>query len=304
MVVDAYEGSVAFYVIDEADPVLGVYRTAFPGMFQGLSEMPGGLRNHLRYPRDLFEAQVMMYSKYHMEIPQVFYNNEDLWELAEEKYGGKLAPMKPYYILMRLPGENRLQFLLMTPLTPSGRDNMIAWMAARGDFPGYGELIVYKFPKDRLIYGPLQIEALIDQDTLISRQLSLWDQRGSRVIRGNLIVIPLNNSLLYVEPVYLIAELNDVPQLKRVIVAHGSRVVMEPTLDAALGVMFGGRPGTGGGTAAGSGEGPPRIPGADLLGRLRDGIGRAERAIQGGDWAAFGEAMGEVKRLLDGDAGG
>jgi uncharacterized protein len=289
VVIDAYEGSVDFFAMDSDDPILAAYTEAFPGLFKPLDGMAPGLRAHLRYPRDLFGAQVRKYRRYHMRIPQVFYNNEDLWTLAREKYGGKLAPMKPYYILMRLPGEERLEFLLMSPLTPENRDNMIAWMAARSDFPGYGDLIVYKFPKERLIYGPLQIEALVDQDTLISRQLSLWDQRGSRVIRGNLIAIPLNHSLLYVEPVYLIAELNDVPQLKRVIVAHGGRVAMEPTLDAALRVVLGGATPTPPSTTARGG----------VLSGTRDLFERAQRALEQGNWPAFGVAMGALKQFLD-----
>ncbi len=288
VIVDAYEGSVDFYMIDKTDPILRAYAAAFPGTFKPLDAMPSHLKAHLRYPRDLFAAQVRKYKRYHMGIPQVFYNNEDLWTLSREKYGGKLAPMQPYYILMRLPGETRLQFLLMIPLTPQGRDNMIAWMAARSDFPDYGELIVYKFPKERLIYGPLQIEALIDQDTLISRQLSLWDQRGSKVVRGNIFVIPINHSILYVEPVYLIAEINDLPQLKRVIVAHGNKVAMEPTLNEALRVVFGEATPLGG-------------RGGDMnavLPKIRDGVGKAEAALTSGDWTAFGAAMNEVKRLL------
>ncbi len=293
VVVNAYEGSVDFHVMDDADPILAAYREAFPGLFKPLQAMAPGLRAHLRYPRDLFGAQVRKYRRYHMRIPQVFYNNEDLWTLAREKYGGKLAPMKPYYILMRLPGEERLEFLLMSPLTPENRDNMIAWMAARSDFPGYGELIVYKFPKERLIYGPLQIEALVDQDTLISRQLSLWDQRGSRVIRGNLIAIPLNHSLLYVEPVYLIAESNDVPQLKRVIVAHGDRVAMEPTLDEALRVALGAAAAAPDQAAAGD------TMDGDVLRGTRELFERAQRALEEGDWPAFGAAMGDLKEFLD-----
>ncbi|MCG8511325.1 MAG: UPF0182 family protein, partial [Rhodospirillales bacterium] len=302
VVVDAYEGSVDFYVIDDTEPILKAYAAAFPGLFKPLTDMPANLKNHLRYPRDLFNAQVRKYKRYHMRIPQVFYNNEDLWTLSEEKYGGKLAPMQPYYILMRLPGETQLQFLLMIPLTPDSKDNMIAWMGARSDFPGYGELIVYKFPKERLIYGPLQIEALIDQDTLISRQLSLWDQRGSRVIRGNIFVIPINHSILYVEPVYLIAEINDLPQLKRVIVAHGSTVAMERTLNDALRVVFGGD-GTGDGGAQPALPWTGTDPPSELLSRIRDGIARAEEALQRGDWTAFGEAMDAVKRLTEGEVG-
>ena len=166
--------------------------------------------------------QVDKFNTYHMTEPQVFYNREDVWASPNEKFGGKAIQMEPYYVLMKLPGENRLGFLLMIPVTPRNRDNMIAWIAARSDFPGYGEMIVYKLSKDSLILGPLQIEAMIDQDTTIARQLTLWDQRGSRVIRGNLLVIPIDQSFLYVEPVFLLAEGTNIPQLKRVIVSDGS----------------------------------------------------------------------------------
>ena len=299
VIVDAYEGSVDFYSVDETDPILRAYAAAFPGTFKPLDALPASLKAHLRYPRDLFAAQVRKYKRYHMQIPQVFYNNEDLWTLSREKYGGKLAPMQPYYILMRLPGETRLQFLLMIPLTPEGKDNMIAWMGARSDFPNYGDLIVYKFPKERLIYGPLQIEALIDQDTLISRQLSLWDQRGSKVVRGNLFVIPINHSILYIEPVYLIAEINDLPQLKRVIVAHGNKVAMEPTLNEALRVVFGEARRPGGQSRESGGGGENGSDTITILPKIRDSITRAETALKSGDWTTFGDAMSEVKRLLD-----
>ena len=301
VVIDAYEGSVDFYVADEADPVLRAYRAAFPGLFKPLSAITPDLKAHLRYPQDLFSMQVRKYRRYHMQNPQVFYNNEDLWALANEKYGGKLGPMLPYYILMRLPGEAQLQFLLMIPLTPYDKDNMIAWMAARADFPGYGDLVVYKFPKERLIYGPLQIEALIDQDTVIARQRSLWDQRGSRVIRGNIMVIPVNHAVLYVEPVYLIAETSDVPQLKRVIVAYNGRVAMEPSLDEALAAVFGARRSDRAAEAADTGE-PEEMdrasPGGDALERAREAVQRADAAMKRGDWRAFGAAMDEVRRAL------
>ena len=244
VVVDAYEGDVRFYVIDPADPILRVYRAAFPGLFYSLDEMSPGLRQHLRYPQDLFEIQVDKFNTYHMTVPQVFYNREDVWASPYEKFGGKTIQLEPYYVLMKLPGENRLGFLLMTSVTPSNRDNMIAWIGARSDFPGYGEMIVYKLSKDNLILGPLQIEAMIDQDTTIARQLTLWDQRGSRVIRGNLLVIPINQSFLYVEPVFLLAEGTNIPQLKRVIVSNGEHVAMESTLAEALQVVFGEQPST------------------------------------------------------------
>jgi hypothetical protein len=298
IVVDAFHGSVNLYTVDDKDPVLKVYQAAFPDMFKPLSAMSADLKSHLRYPPDMFAAQVEAYGKYHMKVPQVFYNNEDLWTLSREKYGGESVPMQPYFILMRLPNEDKLQFLLMTPLTPVDKDNMIGWMAGRSDFPGYGQLVVYKLPKDRLIYGPLQIEALIDQDPVISRQLALWDQRGSKVIRGNLIVVPINHSLLYVEPVYLVAEINDLPQLQRVIVAYGTKIVMEPTLQRALDVIFGTAP-----PSAVSLDTPAGVASAqvrkDTLQKVRMPYERAQKALQEGDWRAFGAAMEQLKRLID-----
>ena len=270
IVVDAYDGSVAFHVIDEKDPVLAVYRRAFPELFRPLADLPAALRAHLRYPHDLFQAQVTRYAAYHMRDPQVFYNREDLWAIPLEKFGNTTDLMEPYYVLMRLPGEQRLEFMLMLPMTPQGRDNLIAWVAARSDFPDYGRIVTFKLPKDRLTYGPMQVEALIDQNTEISRQLTLWDQRGSRVLRGNLLVIPINHSLLYVEPVYLVAAQNDLPQLKRMIVAYGDRVAMEPTLKRALATLFGGPPST---PEAATAMSAPLSEIRKLLGRSRGGAG-------------------------------
>jgi uncharacterized protein len=286
VVMDAYDGSVAFHVIDPDDPVLGAYRRAFPALFRSLDELPDGLLEHLRYPQDLFEAQVARYAAYHMQDPQVFYNREDLWTVPFEKYGGSTVEVEPYYVLMRLPDEDRLEFMLMLPMTPRDRDNMIAWIAARSDFPDYGEIVAFKLPKERLIYGPMQMEALIDQNTEISRQLTLWDQRGTRVIRGNLLVVPIDHSLLYVEPVYLVAEQNELPQLKRVIAGHDDRVAMEPTLDGALAALFG-APAPGPEPAAAA---PP------LLSAIRDRLAEAEAAAARGDWAAFGAAMEALKQ--------
>ena len=199
--------------------------------------------------------------------------------------------MAPYFVLMKLPGEARLEFLLMTPLSPRNRDNMIAWMAARCDFPGYGELLVFKLPKERLILGPMQIEAMNDQDTLISQQLSLWDQRGSRVIRGNLLVIPLEHSFVYVEPVYLIAEDSDIPQLKRVIVSDGNRLAMEPTLEASFARVFG--------QALPATRSPGPAADDAGLGAARAAMEAAEDALRAGDWPAFGHAFERLKRTLD-----
>lgn len=239
IVVDAYEGTVDYYMIDENDPILNVYASIFDELFKPASEIPDGLAEHFRYPQDLFEIQMQLFNRYHMTQPQVFYNQEDLWTRPNEKYGGQQIRMDPYYVLARLPGEEKLEFMLISPLTPENRDNMIAWLAAKSDPGSYGDLVAFKLPKDRLIYGPAQIEARIDQDPEISRQIALWDQRGSRVIRGNLMVIPIENSFLYVEPVFLLAEGVDIPQLQRVIVAMGDNIAMQPTMEAAMLELFG-----------------------------------------------------------------
>jgi uncharacterized membrane protein (UPF0182 family) len=291
VVVDMYDGTVSFYVMDPDDPILSAYGRAFPGVFRDLGTLPEDLKRHLRYPEDLFSIQADLYRTFHMTVPQVYYNQEDLWVLPQEKYAGTAIPMEPYYILMKLPGTDRLEYLLMTPFTPQSRDNMIAWMAARCDFPDYGRILVYQLPKEKLIYGPMQIEAMIDQNALISEQLSLWDQRGSRVIRGNLIVIPIENSFMYVEPVYLTAEGTNIPQLIRVIVVSGDKVVMQPTLDQALVAVFGGPQQQMQPTTT-----TPRKQ--QSLERARLQFQEAEKAMQQGDWEKFGKAMGELKQLL------
>jgi uncharacterized membrane protein (UPF0182 family) len=254
--------------------------------------MPEALREHIRYPSDLFRVQTHQFLKYHMIDTQVFYNQEDLWAFPQEKYAGTAISMVPYYILMRLPDTKELQYLLMTPFTPENRDNMIGWMAAKCDFPAYGQLIVYQLPKERLTYGPIQVEAMIDQNTIISEQLSLWDQRGSRVIRGNLIVIPIENAFLYVEPVYLTAEGTNIPQLKRVIIISGSKVVMEPELEQALQAVFGKIPEEQAKTVTGR-------PGMEELSQVRDLLHRAEQALSQGKWEDFGRAMEKLKASLN-----
>jgi uncharacterized membrane protein (UPF0182 family) len=290
-VVDIYDGSVMFYVMDPNDPVLRVYRSAWPAVFKDLNEISPDLKNHLRYPEDLFNIQADTYRTYHMTDVQVFYNQEDLWTFSQEKYAGTPVRLQPYYILMRLPGTKVLEYLLMTPFTPQGRDNMIAWMAAKCDFPEYGHILVYQLPKDKLILGPLQIEAMIDQKPLISEQLSLWDQRGSRVIRGNLVVIPIDNSFLYVEPVYLTAEGTNIPQLKRIIVISGDKVAMEPTLEDAIAAVFG--------------KAAPKQPTVSApaeksaLILAREQLQKAQKALQAGQWQEFGKAMDELRKILN-----
>ena len=302
VVVDAYNGSVDFYVSNEDDPVLNVYRDIFPDMFQSMDQMPDGLRRHVRYPIHYFKAQIDKYNKYHMTTPQVFYNNEDLWTRPNEKYGGQSITMEPYYVLTKLPGQEELQYLLISPLTPQNRDNMIGWMAANSDYPNYGEVSVYQLPKDRLILGPAQIEARIDQDTEISRQLALWDQRGSRVIRGNLMVIPIQNSFIYVEPVFLIAEGVDIPQLQRVIATSGEKIAMQPTLWQSIEALYGKRDERIATAEIDTTTALPARPtagGSEQFTRLQGLWDEANQALQNGNWQEFGTKMDEIKNLLN-----
>jgi hypothetical protein len=298
IVVDAYNGDVTFYVMDPEDPVLSVYTEVFPDLFQPLDAMSENLQAHLRYPQDLFEIQVEKYKRYHMTIPQVFYNNEDLWTRPNEQYDGQQRLMEPYYILSRLPDEDDLQFLLMTPMTPENRDNMIGWIAAKSDPGKYGEIVVYNLPKERLIYGPNQIESRIDQNTEISRQLSLWDQRGSRVVRGNLIVVPIEDAFLYVEPIYLIAEGVQIPQLRRVIVSYGEQVAMEVTLDDALNELFGQRVAAAPRETTGERIPTPQTGPPDLLLEARDLVEQAREALRDGNFATFGDRFNALEQLL------
>ncbi|MFW5991290.1 MAG: UPF0182 family protein [Candidatus Nanoarchaeia archaeon] len=238
IVVDAYSGEVDYYMVGN-DPIMKTYAEIYPNKFKEMEDMPAGLKEHIRYPELLFRVQTQLYKTYHMNDPNVFYNREDPWEIPNEIYGtGEQIEVEPYYIMTRLPGKDKLEFLLMTSYTPSNKNNMIGWLGARCDGDNYGELILYKFPKDRVIYGPSQVEATIDQDSEISQQITLWSQRGSNAVRGNLLVVPINKSILYVEPLYLISENSNLPQLKRVIVSDGDQVVMHENLEEALEFML------------------------------------------------------------------
>ncbi len=302
IIVDMYDGTVSFYVMDPKDPVLAVYRRAFPGVFHDLSAVSADLKKHLRYPEDIFTVQAYQYRTFHMTDPQVFYNREDLWTAPREKYADQVRSMQPYYILAKLPGSNQLEYLLMTPFTPQNRDNMISWMAARSDFPEYGEMLFYELPKEKLVYGPDQIEAMIDQNTTISQQLTLWNQQGSRVIRGKQIVTPIENSFLYVVPLYLKAEGTNFPQLKRVIAVAGDKVVMEPTLDEALTALFGTQRPQAVHAAQTTGPSAEATTRQVDLDRARMQFEDAQKALQQGDWDKFGKAMEALKHLLTSSA--
>ena len=299
--VDAYDGSLKFYLADPADPIAQTIAKAFPGVLRPLAEMPADLRRHIRYPLDIFGVQTAVYSIYHMEDPQSFYNREDQWEIPVMGVESKREAMEPYYTIMKLPGEKKEEFILLIPFNPKKKDNLSAWMAARNDGEHYGKIVVYRFPKDRLVYGPKQIVARINQDTEISRQVSLWDQRGSQVIQGTLLVIPVESSLIYVQPLYLRAETGKIPELKRVIVAYENKIAMEETLERALARIFG--EGAGATQAAAAGEASAastvaaiRQPAADgdLAARAREHFERAIKAQREGNWALYGE---EIKTL-------
>ncbi|HEY9623646.1 MAG TPA: UPF0182 family protein [Crinalium sp.] len=238
VVIDAYHGSVDFYVADPSDPIITTWSRIFPGMFKPLAVMPAELRSHLRYPVDFFKLQSERLMTYHMTDPQVFYNREDQWQIPNEVYGDEARPVEPYYLITSLPTVPFEEFILLLPYTPRQRTNLIAWLAARSDGENYGKLLLYTFPKERLVYGPEQIEARINQDPVISQQISLWNRQGSRAIQGNLLVIPIEQSLLYVEPLYLEAAQNSLPTLVRVIVAYENRIVMAPTLEESLQAIF------------------------------------------------------------------
>ena len=240
VVVDAYNGSVHFYIADDRDPIIRTWAQTFPDMFESLSAMPETLRAHIRYPQDFSLVQSDQLLAYHMTDPQVFYNREDLWRAPNEIYANETQVVKPYYLIMDLPGEDDAEFVLLRPFTPAQRNNLVAWLAARSDGEQYGKQLLYQFPKQELVFGPEQIEARINQEPDISQRISLWNTQGSRANQGNLLVIPIEQSLLYVEPLYLEAEQNRLPILARVIIAYKNRIAMAQTLDQGLQAIFGG----------------------------------------------------------------
>jgi uncharacterized protein len=293
VVVDAYSGATEFYVADPEDPVIQTWERIFPALFKPMSQMPGDLRQHIRYPEDLFLIQADIYRTYHMTDPQVFYNREDLWGFPRENYGDQTIAMQPYYVIMRLPRETTAEYILMLPMVPQGRDNMISWLAARCDGADYGHLFEYAFSKDRLFYGPYQIQARINQNPEISRQLSLWNQMGSKVVFGNLIVIPIQDSLLYVEPLYIRAENGQLPELQRVIASYSDRVVMGETLDTTLQALFIEAPAPAAPLLAKT-VAPAAVAGAPVGRDLQSAsqhYNRAMDALKAGNWSTFGAEM-------------
>jgi len=305
LVIDAYNGSLTAYVSAPGDPVIRTWARIFPGIFVPLDSMPASLRAHIRYPDDIYRIQTSLYATYHMDAPEDFYHREDQWQIpAVAEKEGAVPFMR--HIIMRLPEEKKAEFIYMVPFTPRGKDNLAAWMVARNDGEAYGKLRVYRLSRQRLVFGPQQIENRINQNTEVSRQISLWDQRGSRVIRGDLLVIPIEESLLYVQPLYLQAEGGRIPELKRMIVAYENRVVMEETLDGGLSELFGGAPTPGGQAAPPVATGAPAVreapvPDSALRALAGEARRRYEAALQAQrelDWARYGEEMRRLGELL------
>ncbi len=293
-VVDAYTGEASFYIVDGNDPIAATYSRIFPGLFKAGDEMPEEVREHFRYPEDLFTIQARMYAIYHMQDAAQFYNKEDLWAIPYEVYGSGTAEMKPYFVNMSLPddAEKGQIFLSMMPFTPAGKNNMVSWMAGLCDGEDYGKMIVYKFSKQRIFYGPMQIESQIDQDSEISKLFALWSQKGSSVIRGNLLVYPIDSSVLYIEPIFLAAERSQLPQMKLVLASDGTRIAMGSNLAEALGMLVG----------SGSAD---LVPGQDsgmdakgLAAEAERVYNRALESLRSSDWVEYGKAQDELGRLL------
>ncbi|HTV01322.1 MAG TPA: UPF0182 family protein, partial [Luteitalea sp.] len=238
VVIDAYHGDTQFYLVDPTDPIAQTYGRIFPGLLRPLTEMPASLRQRLRYPQDIFAVQASLFATYHMQSPAVFYNKEDQWEVPSIDIEDQPVRMEPYYTIMKLPGERGAEFIQMLPFTPRQKDNLAAWMIARSDGDNYGKLAVFQFPKQKVVFGPRQVVARINQDQAIAPQITLWNQQGSKVIQGTLLVIPIEESLLYIRPLYLRASGGQIPELNRVIVAHQDRIVMADTLTDALDRIF------------------------------------------------------------------
>lgn len=296
VVIDAYDGTVTFYLADEEDPIIRTYAKIFPDLLRSISEMPDSLKAHIRYPEDLFRIQARTLLTYHMTDPHVYYNKEDYWELPREIYGGNTGEqvVTPYYIVIDVPDQDEPEYMLMTSFTPRGKPNMTAWLGIRCGFQDYGKATLYAVPKDVLVPGPMQVESLFSQNPQIAANITLWSQRGAQVIRGNLLIYPVGDSLLYMEPLYLQAETVKIPELKLVLMYYGGRVVMGTSALDALSQLFGE-------DLPLETPGEPREVAADvpgLVARANALWDEAQEALRSGDWAGYGAAIQELGRIL------
>ena len=313
VVVDAYNGDVSFYVVDENDPIAATYAKIYPTMFKTADQMPESLKSHIRYPNYLLTIQAAVYSRYHMEDVNVFYQNEDQWEIAYEVYGTERVQQQPNYYIAKLPDGEKAEFFNSIAFTPKSKMNMTALMVARNDGDAYGELVLFQFPKSKTVYGPEQVEAQIDQNTEISKEFSLWSSSGTSYRRGNMFVIPINTSLLYVEPVYLEATNSSIPEVKRIIMAYDDKIAYENSVAECLVELFGKKAedgvgtedgtGSGSGTGTGTGEGGGQtdapLTQSELIQKAVEAFENAESAQRDGDWAEYGEYLAELEKYLN-----
>lgn len=304
VVVDAYNGDVNYYVVDDSDLIAKTYAKIYPTLFKSKDKIPAGIKKHFKYPSTLLNIQAGAYTKYHMNEVKVFYQKEDLWDIANQIYGTKEKPMSSSFFIFNLPGEKNAEFINMIPFTPKSKQNMTAIMMARNDGDEYGKLVVYKLPKNKTVYGPMQVEAQIDQNSEIAKEFSLWNSSGTTYKRGDMFIIPVNDSIMYVEPVYLEASNQAIPEVKRVIVAYGDKIAYASTLDEALEILFGDGAGNSGSVSSNSSSGSNVSSSQkELIGKAKEAYDNAVKSQKNGDWKAYGEYLNELSGYLDQLAG-
>jgi len=308
--VNAFDGTTTFYLIDTSDPIVQTLARVYPGLFTPLSDAPSFVREHYRYPAGLGSLQSTVYAKYHMTDPASFYGQEDTWAVAKERYLGTDTPIEPYYVYFKVPGTDAPAFSLVVPFTPLGKDNLVGLMAIDSDVTSSSRVSVIKFSKDRVVYGPFQVEARIDQDTEISKTLTLWNQQGSQVLRGNMLIMPVDGSLLYIEPIYLQSSSSKMPQIKKIVVATKDKLVWGDSLDQALGGLLGTTIDIGGigpvpstpGTGTGGGQTPPPVTSATeqkaLIEQAVAIMARYKQYSASGDYARAGEELKALETVL------
>ena len=300
VVVDAYNGDVNYYVVDNNDPIAKTYAKIYPTLFKSSDEVPAGIRKHFKYPSTLLNIQSNAYTKYHMNEVKVFYQKEDMWDVAHQIYGTKEKQMSSSFFIFNLPGEKKAEFINMIPFTPKSKQNMTAIMMARNDGDEYGKLVVYKLPKNKTVYGPMQVEAQIDQNSEIAKEFSLWNSSGTTYRRGDMFVIPVNNSIMYVEPVYLEASNQAIPEVRRVIVAYGDKIAYASTLDEALENLFGDGAGNTGSTSSqAASSGNSGASKDELIVKAKEAYDNAIKSQKEGDWKAYGEYLDQLSGYLD-----
>ncbi len=297
VVIDAYNGNTDYYIVDQNDPIAKTLQKIYPKLFKDVKNMPESLKAHLRYPNTMFDIQAQIYARYHMNDVSVFYQNEDLWSIANEIYGKEEQEMTPNYYILNLPGQKQAEFVNSIPYTPKSKKNMTSLLVARNDGDNYGELILYQFPKSKTVYGPMQVEALIDQNTEISKEFSLWSSAGTNYSRGNLFVIPIEDSILYVEPVYLEATNSSIPEVKRVIVVFGDKIAYKSTLAEALEEMFAGSSSSSDSDNQGDASNK-EMSSSELIEAAVDAYNKAQSAMQSGNWAEYGKQLEKLEKYL------